>query len=110
MEVFKCSWVDLLLVFLFVSILFFFSYLIWKKKEFSLISGYNEQTFKGDTSKLAKAVGSFLMITGVLTLILPFALEFIGSIGRIFTTIIIAGIIGLVIYINSINKSVKMRT
>lgn len=87
------------------SILFFFSYLIWKKKELSFISGYNEQTFKGDKNKLAKAVGSFLMITGVLTLILPFTLEFIGSIGGIiFTTIIISGIIGLVININSINK------
>ncbi len=86
-------------------ILFFFSYLIWKKKELSFISGYNEQTFKGDKNKLVNAVGSFLMITGVLTLILPFALEFIGSIGGIiFMTIIIIGIIGLVIYINSINK------
>ncbi len=86
-------------------ILLIFSYLIWGKKELSFISGYNEQTFKGDKNKLAKAVGSFLMITGVLTLILPFALEFIGSIGGIlFTAIIIAGIIGLVIYINSITE------
>ena len=80
-------------------ILFLFSYLIWKKKELSLISGYNEKTFKGDKNKLAKAVGSFLMVTGILTLILPFSLEFIGSIGGvIFATLIIIGVIGLVIY------------
>lgn len=86
-------------------ILFLFSYLIWKKKELSFISGYNEQTFKGDKNKLAKAVGSFLMVIGILTLILPFVLEFIGSIGGIlFTITIIIGIIGLVVYINAINK------
>jgi hypothetical protein len=83
-------------------LLFFFSYLIWHKKELSFIAGYNEKTFKGDKNKLAKTVGSFLVATGVLTLILPFGLEFIGSIvGIIFTTIIIAGTIGLVIYIKT---------
>lgn len=91
---------------LFVSILlFFFSYLIWKKKDFSFVAGYDENTFKGDKNKLAKAAGSFLVVMGILTLILPFALEFIGSfVGILFGTIIIAGTIGLVIYINSLNK------
>lgn len=87
---------------LFVSLLLFlFSYLIWRKKQLSLISGYKEETFKGDKNKLAKAVGSFLMVNGILTLILPFALEFIGSFtGIIFMIIIILGTTGLIILIN----------
>lgn len=94
---------------LFVSMLcFLFSYIIWKKKDLSLIAGYNEQTFKGDKNKLAKAIGSFLMGIGILTLILPFLMEFIGSVGgMIFTVIIIIGTIGLIIYINGINKIEK---
>ena len=91
---------------MFVSgILFLFSFIIWKKKDLSFVAGYNEQTFSGDRNKLANAVGAFLMISAVLTLILPFALAFIGGIaGGIFTIILITGIIGLVIYIKSINK------
>ena len=87
----------------FVSlILFLFSYIIWKKKDLSLIAGYNEQTFKGDKDKLAKAVGSLLLITGILTLLLPFGLEFIGNIsGTIFTISIVVAVIILVIYINA---------
>lgn len=94
------------LVCLFVSLLLFsFSYLIWKKKDLSIIAGYDENTFKGDKDKLAKAAGSFLLVIGILTLILPFALEFVGSfVGILFGTIIIVGTIGLVIYINSLNK------
>ena len=91
---------------IFVSvILFLFSFVIWKKKDLSFVAGYNEQTFSGDKNKLANAVGAFLMISAVLTLILPFALEFIGAIaGILFATILITGIIGLVIYIKFINK------
>ena len=90
----------------FVSLLLFlFSYLIWNKKQLSFISGYDEKTFKGDKNKLAKAVGSFLIVVGILTLFLPFALEFIGSfVGTIFMVVIVVGIIRLVIQINSINK------
>ena len=91
---------------LFVSVLlFFFSYLIWKKKDLSFIAGYNGNTFKGDKNKLAKATGSFLLVIGIATLILPFALEFVGSfVGILFGAIIIVGTIGLIIYINSLNK------
>ena len=91
---------------IFVSvILFLFSFVIWKKRDLSFISGYNEQTFKGDKNKLANAVGALLMIYAVLTLILPFVLEFIGTIaGTIFAIILITGIIGLIIYIKFINK------
>ena len=44
------------------SLLFFFSYMIWKKQQFTLIAGFKEETFKGDKNKLAKAVGGFLSI------------------------------------------------
>jgi len=91
---------------IFVSvILFLFSFVIWKKKDLSFVAGYNEQTFRGDKNKLANAVGTFLLISAVLILMLPFALEFIGtSAGIIVATLLITGIIGLVIYIKSINK------
>lgn len=91
---------------IFVSfILFLFSFVIWKRKDLSFVAGYNEQTFSGDKNKLANAVGAFLMISAVLTLILPFALEFVGAIaGILFAIILITGIIGLVIYIKFINK------
>lgn len=91
---------------IFVSvILSLFSFVIWKKKDLSFVAGYNEQTFSGDPHKLANAVGAFLMISAVLTLILPFALQFIGAIaGILFAIILITGIIGLVIYIKFINK------
>jgi hypothetical protein len=95
----------------FVSILLFlFSYLIWNKKELSLIAGFNEETFKGDKNKLARAAGIFLVVTGVLTLLLPFGLEFIGSAaGTIFSIVIIVGTIGLIIYINTMGKKNIMR-
>ena len=95
-----------IVVCIFISvILSLFSFVIWKKKDLSFVAGYNEQTFSGDKNKLANAVGAFLMISAVLILMLPFALEFIGGIaGILLSTILITGIIGLVIYIKSINK------
>lgn len=91
---------------LFVSIIFFlFSYLIWKKKEFSLISGYNEKTYNGDKEKLARGVGLLLIGTGILTLLLPFGLEFIGSItGKLYGIIVVVSTVACVVYIKSINK------
>ena len=91
---------------IFVSVLLsLFSFVIWKKKDLSFVAGYNEQTVSGDPHKLANAVGIFLMISAVLTLILPFALVFIGAIaGILFATIFITGMVGLVIYIKLINK------
>ena len=91
---------------LFVSIIcFLFSYLIWKKKELSFISGYNEKTYSGDKDKLAYGVGLLLLGIGVLTLLLPFGLEFIGSIiGTLYGIIVIVSIVTCVVYIKSINK------
>lgn len=91
---------------LFVSIIcFLFGYLIWKKKELSLISGYNEKTYSGDRDKLAYGVGLLLIGIGVLTLLLPFGLEFIGSIiGTLYGIIVVVSIVTCVVYIKSINK------
>ena len=91
---------------LFVSLLLFlFGYLIAQKKQLSLISGYDEKTYKGDKEKLAKSVGTFCMIIGILTILLPIGLQFVSSyIGIVYGIIVIASTIGLIIYINLINK------
>jgi len=89
------------------AVLFLFSYLIWKKQEFTLIAGFNENTFQGDKNKLANAVGFFLMACGVLILILPFGIELVGLVaGQVISILIILGIVILVFYILRLNKSV----
>ncbi|MEK5440431.1 MULTISPECIES: DUF3784 domain-containing protein [unclassified Fredinandcohnia] len=83
----------------------FMGYLTWKKKILSLIAGYNEETFKGDKEKLAKAVGVFTIIIGVLTILLPFGLEFISEwVGLLFGAITFVGTILLIIYVNQLNR------
>ncbi|CAM5209465.1 hypothetical protein UACE39S_06534 [Ureibacillus acetophenoni] len=92
---------------LFVGLLLFlFGFLIGKKKQLTLIAGYDEKTYKGDKEKLAKAVSSFCILIGVLTILFPIGLEFIGNfIGFIYTIIVFVGTIGLVIYVNLLNKA-----
>lgn len=83
----------------------FMGFLIWKKKQLSLIAGYNEETYKGDKEKLAKVVGLFTILVGLLTILLPFGLEFVSElIGLLFGAIIVIGSIILVIYVNKLNK------
>ncbi|WP_449538640.1 DUF3784 domain-containing protein [Ferdinandcohnia sp. Marseille-Q9671] len=83
----------------------FMGLLIWKKKQLSLIAGYNEETFKGDKNRLAKAVGQFTILVGILTILLPFGLEFINELlGAVFGIVVVLGVIGLLIYINKLNK------
>ena len=91
---------------LFVSIIcFLFSYLIGKKKELSFISGYNEKTYSGDKEKLAHGVGLLLLKIGILTLLLPFGLEFIGTItGTLYGIIFFVSIVACVVYIKSSNR------
>lgn len=82
----------------------FMGFLVWKKKMLSLIAGYNEETFKGDKEKLAKAVGVFTIMIGVLTILLPFGLEFISEwIGLLYGAITVVGSIVLIIYVNKLN-------
>jgi len=85
-------------------LLFFFSYLIWKKKDLSFIAGYNEKTFKGDKNKLAKTAGSFLLTMGILILFLPFLLHYFGSIaGNSITIIILIAITVFIFKLKSLN-------
>ena len=80
-------------------------FLIWKKKYLSFIAGYNEHTYKGDKEKLAKAVGLFTIIVGLLTVLLPFGLEFVSEFfGLLFGAVITIGSVVLVIYVNKLNK------
>ena len=82
----------------------FMGFLVWKKKMLSLIAGYNEETFKGDKEKLAKAVGVFTIMIGFLTILLPFGLEFISEwIGLLYGAITVVGSIVLIIYVNKLN-------
>jgi len=83
----------------------FMGFFVWKKKMLSLIAGYNEETFKGDKEKLAKAVGRFTIIIGVFTILLPFGLEFISEwIGLLFGAITVIGSILLIVYVNRLNQ------
>ncbi|MFS0820677.1 DUF3784 domain-containing protein [Bacillus sp. 1P02SD] len=83
----------------------FMGYLIWKKKQLSLIAGYNEETYKGDKEKLAKVVGLFTIFVGLLTILLPFGLEFVSELfGLLFGAVITIGSIALIIYVNKLNK------
>ncbi|MEH7385909.1 DUF3784 domain-containing protein [Bacillus sp. JJ1521] len=94
-----CFFVGLLCIFM--------GFLIWKKKHLSLIAGYNEETYKGDKEKLAKVVGVFTIIVGLLTMVLPFGLEFVSELfGLLFGAIITIGSIVLVIYVIKLNKPV----
>lgn len=90
---------------LFVSVIcFLFGHFIWKKKELSFIAGYNEKTYSGDKEKLAQGVGILLFEIGFLTLLLPFGLEFIGSItGKIYGIIVVISIVVAFVYIKPRN-------
>ncbi|WP_369902814.1 DUF3784 domain-containing protein [Bacillus manliponensis] len=84
-------------------IMFLFGYLIWKKKKLHLIAGYNEKEFTGNKEKLAKISGVFSICIGILTLLLPFGLEFIGDfVGIIFAITVALSTIGVIIYMNLI--------
>jgi hypothetical protein len=63
-----------------IGLLFFlFAWLIWKKKKLWLIAGYQESEFQGDKNKLARDMGIFCMIIGVIIMISPFAIHYIGE-------------------------------
>ncbi|MCM2588050.1 DUF3784 domain-containing protein [Rossellomorea marisflavi] len=90
---------------LFASLFLFGSaYLIWYKKDLTFIAGYDEK-FKGDKDRLARAYGIFCLASGILTVLLPFALEFIGSYaGALFGIWITVGVVVLAFYSQSLNK------
>ena len=72
-------------------------YLIWYKKMLFLIAGYNEATFEGDKEKLAKGTGIVLIISGIVTILLPYFLYWFGNtMGIIYCLLIIIGIIVII--------------
>jgi Domain of unknown function (DUF3784) len=94
---------------LFASLFLFGStYLIWYKKDLTFIAGYDEKKFKGDKDRLARAYGIFLLASGILTVLIPFGLEFIGSYtGAIFGIWITVGVLVLSFYSQSLNNERK---
>ncbi|PFX89992.1 DUF3784 domain-containing protein [Bacillus mycoides] len=80
-------------------------YQIHIKKRLFLIAGYQENTFIGDKNKLAKLFGIFTYIIGIATFLLPFGLEFFGSIsGIIYAISICAGTLFVLVRKEMINK------
>lgn len=72
---------------------FLLSYLIWGKEKLSLVIGYHEESFGGDKTKLAKAAGLLMCEIGVLILLLPFALAYIGAMtGPIYALAVACGV------------------
>lgn len=94
---------------LFASLFLFQSaYLIWYKKDLTFIAGYDEKKFKGDKDRLARAYGIFCLASGILTVLLPFGMEFIGSYtGVIIGIWITVGVFVLSFYSQSLNKERK---
>lgn len=95
------------LVCLFVGLLIIFlGYQIHVKKRLFLLAGYQEETFVGNKSKLAKLSGVFSYIVGVSTIILPFGLEKIGDVVAIvYTILVVLGTIVFIVKANLLNKS-----
>ncbi|MCA0149559.1 MULTISPECIES: DUF3784 domain-containing protein [Rossellomorea] len=75
-------------------------YLIWVKKKLNLIAGYQEDVFKDDKEKLAKMFGLYTIVVGIMTMILPFALEYVGLYtGTVFGIVIGVGTVALSVYV-----------
>lgn len=75
-------------------------YLIMVKKKLHFIAGYQDDQYKGDKEKLAKIFGLYTIGVGIMTMLLPFALEYIGLFtGTIFGVVIAVSAIALSIYV-----------
>ncbi|WP_397538857.1 DUF3784 domain-containing protein [Rummeliibacillus pycnus] len=62
-----------------------------------LIAGYNEAIFEGDKEKLAKGTGIVLIISGIVTILLPYFLYWFGNtMGIIYCLLIIIGIMVII--------------
>lgn len=88
-------------------IIIFMGYQIHIKKKLWLIAGYQEESFTGDKDKLAKLFGIFAYIVGIATFLIPFGLEYLGSIsGIIYAVCICVGSVIVIIRKQLINKSI----
>lgn len=85
----------------------FMGYQIYIKKKLWLIAGYQEESFTGDKDKLAKLFGIFSYIVGIATFLLPFGLEYLGSIsGIIYAVCIFVGSVTVIVWKQFINKPI----
>ncbi|MBX4163801.1 DUF3784 domain-containing protein [Priestia megaterium] len=76
-------------------ICFLFSYLIGYKKMLFLIIGYKDELFLGDKDKLSKRVGIIAFLLGIITLLLPLGVNWLGNIViniYVFIVIILVGL------------------
>ncbi|WP_409293024.1 DUF3784 domain-containing protein [Peribacillus sp. SCS-37] len=74
------------------------------KKKLSMIAGFNEEEFAGDKNILAKVYGLFSAFIGVLCIVLPFGLEFVGGFtGILFAVIVVASTVMVMIYSNKLD-------
>ncbi len=71
---------------------FVVSFLIWKKGKLMLVVGFNEEKFTGNQTKLAKAAGLLMSGMGILVLLLPFSLQYLGALtGPLYALTIVCG-------------------
>lgn len=83
----------------------FMGYLTHIKKKLWLIAGYQEESFLGDKDKLAKLFGLFSYIVGIATFLLPFGLDFFGSIsGFIYAVCICLATVATLVLKQIMNK------
>lgn len=76
----------------------FLGYLIWFKKMLFLIAGYNDDTFEGDKEKLAKGTGIVLILSGIMTILLPYFLYLFGNtMGIVYCLLIIIGVLAIIL-------------
>ncbi|MEN1935268.1 DUF3784 domain-containing protein [Paenibacillus sp. 102] len=94
-----------IICFLVGMLIIILGYQIHMKKRLFLLAGYQEETFVGDKEKLARISGFFSYVIGIITVLLPFALEAIGDAAGIgYGIFVVISTMVLVIWSNVINK------
>jgi len=83
----------------------YFGNLVWKQKKLSLITGYDEATFKGNKEAFAKLIGQSTIYFGIGLISLPFGLQLIGTwYGIIFGLIVFVATVNILLKLMSISK------
>ncbi|MGE7692167.1 DUF3784 domain-containing protein [Lysinibacillus sp. NPDC097214] len=52
---------------------------IWKKKRLNIIAGYQDSEYKGDKEKLGRIMGIYSIVIGLLILIIPIGIKYLGD-------------------------------
>nr|WP_301281727.1 DUF3784 domain-containing protein [Virgibacillus proomii] len=56
-----------------------FGWLIWKKQQLILLTGYDESTFKGNKNQLTKEMGIFSICYGIAIIFVPIVEKFLAD-------------------------------